>query len=103
MGRLKNLAKNSPAAARASAVSNYGEVASLGLSFVFALVIGTVVGWWLDNKFGWAPYGVLTGLGVGLAAGVRSAYVILKPILKSQPSSSTSPASSGPSEYDDRP
>jgi hypothetical protein len=46
---------------------------------------------------------VLTGLGVGLAAGVRSAYVILKPILKSQPSSSTSPTSSGSSEYDDRP
>lgn len=101
MGRLKNLAKNSPAAARASAVSNYGEVASLGLSFVFALVIGTVIGWWLDNKFGWAPYGVLTGLGVGLAAGVRSAYVILKPILKTGSSSQNS--ASGPGDYDDRP
>jgi F0F1-type ATP synthase assembly protein I len=64
-------------------------------------VIGTVIGWWLDNKFGWAPYGVLTGLVVGLAAGVRSAYVILKPILKT--GSSSRNTASGPSEYDDRP
>jgi F0F1-type ATP synthase assembly protein I len=103
MGRLKNLAKNSPAAARASVDSRYGEVATLGLSFVLALVMGTALGWWLDNKFGWAPYGVLTGLGFGLAAGIRSAYVVLKPILKSSSTPSSNGASSGPTEYDDRP
>jgi len=99
MGRLKNLAKNSPAAARAGAFQ-YGEVASIGMSFVIALLIGTGVGWWLDNKYGWSPKGVLIGLGLGLAAGVRSVYVVLKPILKSPPKSS---ASSTPSDYDDRP
>ena len=104
MGRLKNLAKNSPTAARASSARNYGEVATLGLSFVFALVIGTGIGWWLDNRFGWAPKGVLTGLAFGLAAGVRTAYVVLKPILKSPPPvpPSSNPSSS-PTEYDDRP
>jgi len=56
MGRLKNLAKNSPAAARGSAFQSYGEVASLGLSFVFALLIGVGIGWWLDTRFGWKPY-----------------------------------------------
>src|SRR3954465_8132837 len=101
MGRLKNLAKNSPAAARSSAVQSYGEVATLGLSFVIALVIGTLIGWWLDNKFGWAPYGGLTGLAFGLAAGVRSAYVVLKPVLKS-PASPSSSSSSEPTQYDDR-
>jgi len=77
MGRLKNLAKNSPTAARASATQNYGEVATVGLSFVFALVIGAAIGWWLDNRYGWKPYGFLGGLGLGLAAGIRSVYVIL--------------------------
>jgi F0F1-type ATP synthase assembly protein I len=100
MGRLKNLAKNSPAAARGAAVAGYGEVATVGLSFVFALVIGTLIGWWLDRKFGWSPKGALTGLAFGFAAGVRSVYVVLKPILKSSPTASDASSSS---EYDDRP
>jgi len=99
MGRLKNLAKNSPAAARSGAFQ-YGEVATVGLSFVIALALGTIIGWWLDNKFGWAPYGVLIGIALGFAAGVRSVYVVLKPVLKSPPPSSTP---GPPSEYDDRP
>lgn len=79
MGRLKNLAKNSPAGARISAAKGYGEVASVGLSFLFSLLIGIGVGWWLDEKFGWRPYGVLTGIALGMAAGVRSVYVVVKP------------------------
>lgn len=102
MGRLKNLAKNSPTAARASATQNFGEVASLGLSFMFSLVIGVGIGWWLDNRYGWNPYGVLGGLAVGLAAGVRSAYVILKPIV-SRPKSSASAPPPSSDTYDDRP
>jgi ATP synthase protein I len=78
MGRLKNLARNSPAAARVSAAQSFGEVASVGLSFAFALVIGAVVGYWLDGKFGWKPYGVLTGCALGFAAGVRNVYVVTK-------------------------
>jgi ATP synthase protein I len=103
MGRLKNLAKNSPAAARSSAVQSYGEVATLGLSFMFSLVIGVGLGWWLDNKFGWNPYGVLGGLAIGLAAGVRSAYVILKPAISRPASSSSSAAPPDSQTYDDRP
>lgn len=101
MGRLKNLAKNSPTAARASSVQSYGEVATVGLSFVFALVIGTGIGWWLDNRYGWAPKGVLIGLAFGFAAGVRSVYVVLKPVLKTPPRSASTTAP--PNEYDDRP
>lgn len=92
MGRLKNLAKNSPAGARMSAAAGAGEVASVGLSFVFALVIGTAIGWWLDNRFGWKPYGFLGGLALGLAAGVRSVYVVIKPLVFPPPTTS------GPSE-----
>lgn len=97
MGRLKNLAKNSPAGVRASSFQ-YGEVASVGLSFVFALLIGTGIGWWLDNRFGWKPYGFLGGLGLGLAAAIRTAFVVLKPIVNPPKS-----AAKDETSYDDRP
>ena len=102
MGRLKNLAKNSPTAARSSALSNYGEVATVGLSFMFSLVIGAGIGWWLDNRFGWKPYGFLGGLGLGLAAGIRTAYVVLKPVVSPRPPVPPEPGA-GPAGYDDRP
>lgn len=79
MGRLKNLAKNAPTGAGLSAVQSYGEVATVGLSFVFAVAIGTGIGWWLDGRFGWKPYATLIGFAFGVAAGVRSVYVVLKP------------------------
>jgi F0F1-type ATP synthase assembly protein I len=101
MGRLKNLAKNSPTAARMSVAKGYGEVASLGVSFILSLLIGTAIGWWLDNKFGWKPYGFLGGLALGLAAAVRSAYVVLKPLVR-RPAPTTS-KSDPPQPYDDRP
>ena len=78
MGRLKNLAKNSPAGARISAAQSFGEVASVGLSFAFALVIGAVIGYWLDQRFGWKPWGVLIGSALGFAAGVRNVYLVTK-------------------------
>ena len=82
MGRLKNLAKNSPAASRMEAMQSFGEVASVGLAFGLAVVIGTAAGWWLDQKFGWKPWGFLGGFAIGLAAGVRNIYVVTKKYLK---------------------
>ena len=82
MGRLKNLAKNSPAASRLEATRSFGEVASVGLAFGLAIVIGAAGGWWLDQKFGWRPWGFLGGFAMGLAAGVRNIYVVTKKYLK---------------------
>jgi F0F1-type ATP synthase assembly protein I len=79
---LKDLSKNSPASQRLSAMSGVGEVASVGLAFVLALVIGTAVGWWLDQKFGWKPYGFFGGFILGLVAGVRNVYQVTKPYWK---------------------
>lgn len=79
---LKDLSKNSPAVQRITALGQMGEVSSIGLSFLFALLIGCGIGWWLDKKFGWAPYGFLGGLAFGLIAGVRNVIVILRKYLK---------------------
>jgi ATP synthase protein I len=82
MGRLKNLAKNAPGVKRVEALAGVGEVATVGLSFVFALAIGAIGGWWLDQHFGWKPWGFLTGLAFGLAAGAKNVYTILRKYMK---------------------
>ncbi len=79
---LKDFAKNSPRGQRLSMMGSLGEVASLGLSFVIALMIGTIGGWWLDQKFGWKPYGFFGGFFIGLAAGIRNVYFVTRKYLK---------------------
>ena len=49
---------------------------------IFALVIGAAAGWWLDQRFGWKPWGFFIGFGLGLAAGVRNVYQITRKYLK---------------------
>jgi ATP synthase protein I len=73
--------KNAPAN-RLEVMRSFGEVASVGLSFVFALVMGTAAGWWLDEHFGWKPWGFFTGFVFGLAAGVRNVYLVTRKYMK---------------------
>jgi F0F1-type ATP synthase assembly protein I len=42
--------------------------------FDLAIVVGglTAVGWWLDRKYGWAPWGVLTGAILGIVGGLTN-------------------------------
>jgi F0F1-type ATP synthase assembly protein I len=75
---LKDLGKNSPTGQKLAAFGTFGEVATVGLSFLFALVIGTAGGWWVDEHFQTKPWGFLIGFGLGLAAGIRNFYVVLK-------------------------
>jgi len=47
-----------------------GALATVGLSFAFAVVIGVAVGLWLDSKLGTAPWLFFVFLSLGFAAGV---------------------------------
>ena len=42
--------------------------------FDLAIVVGgfTAIGWWLDRKYGWAPWGVLTGAVLGVVGGMAN-------------------------------
>ncbi len=40
------------------------------LEFLGMLAVAGIVGWWLDERYGWQPWGLLTGLLVGTAAGI---------------------------------
>lgn len=48
------------------------RVASVGLEIVIATMIGQAGGAWLDGYFGTAPILGWIGLGLGLAAGLKS-------------------------------
>lgn len=55
-----------------------GELGTVGMSFVIALVMGVGGGWWVDQRFATSPWGFFAGFGLGLAAGVLNVYRIWK-------------------------
>lgn len=55
-----------------------GELGTLGLSFVLAIVIGTGAGVWLDGRFGTNPWGMLTGFVLGFVAAVLNVVRITR-------------------------
>ena len=55
-----------------------GQLSTIGLSFVFALVLGFCAGYWLDRTLGTEPWLSFIGFFCGLAAGVLNVYRVLK-------------------------
>lgn len=42
--------------------------AALGTQFAFTVAAGVLVGWWLDSKYGWSPWGMVGFGSLGIAA-----------------------------------
>ena len=55
-----------------------GQLSTIGMSFVFALVLGFGAGYWLDNNLGTRPWLTFIGFFFGLAAGVLNVYRVMK-------------------------
>jgi hypothetical protein len=55
-----------------------GQLSSIGMSFVFALVIGFGAGYWLDGVIGTRPWLSFVGFFLGLAAGVLNVYRVMQ-------------------------
>lgn len=55
--------------------------AGLGLELAGTVAVLTLAGWWLDGRFGTAPWGVLAGAVLGLSAGM---YNLVRRALKSR-------------------
>ncbi|MBA2356463.1 MAG: AtpZ/AtpI family protein [Luteitalea sp.] len=55
-----------------------GELGTLGLSFVIALVLGTVAGLWVDRTFATSPWGLMVGFFLGFAAAVLNVVRITR-------------------------
>lgn len=57
-----------------------GQLSTVGLSFVLALVMGFGAGHWLDGRAGTAPWGALVGFACGAAAGVLNVVRVMRAI-----------------------
>ncbi len=55
-----------------------GQLSTIGMSFVFAIVIGFGAGYWLDGAIGTKPWLSFAGFFLGLAAGVLNVYRVMQ-------------------------
>ena len=70
---LKPMAPTSP-----TTLQLIGQLSTIGLSFVFALVIGFGAGYWLDGVLGTKPWLSFVGFFLGFAAGVLNVCRVLQ-------------------------
>ena len=52
---------------------------SLGTQLTVTVGIFVALGWWLDERYGWSPWGILVAGTLGVAAGL---YHFVKDVLK---------------------
>lgn len=55
-----------------------GQMSTIGMSFVLALILGFGAGFWLDGVLDTKPWLSFIGFFCGLAAGVLNVYRVLK-------------------------
>ena len=58
---------------------SWGTFVGLGLEMAVGVGLGYAVGYWLDQKYGWSPKGVLVGTMLGLACGM---YLLIRTALR---------------------
>ncbi len=56
-----------------------GRFVGIGLQIAVGVGLGILVGRWLDNRYGWTPWGLLIGVMLGLAAGM---YLLIKDAIR---------------------
>jgi F0F1-type ATP synthase assembly protein I len=55
-----------------------GQLSTIGMSFVLALILGFGAGYWLDGVLATTPWLTFLGFFFGLAAGVLNVYRVMK-------------------------
>jgi ATP synthase protein I len=55
-----------------------GQLSTIGMSFVFALILGFGAGYWLDGVLNTRPWLSFMGFFMGLAAGILNVYRVMK-------------------------
>jgi ATP synthase protein I len=71
-----------------------GQLSTVGMSFVLALVLGFGGGFWLDGWLGTKPWLSFIGFFAGLAGGVLNVYRVLQ--ATASPARSSTPAAGPP-------
>jgi len=57
---------------------------SLGFSIALSIMLGTGIGYLLDNHYGWMPVATLIGLTLGIIAGFKNIYLAMKRVEKNE-------------------
>ena len=81
-----------------STLRTLGQLSTVGMSFVLALVLGFGAGYWLDGRFGTRPWLSFLGFFLGLAAGVLNVYRVLQLTSRSSGGGATPPQGGTPSQ-----
>jgi F0F1-type ATP synthase assembly protein I len=68
-----------------STIRTLGQLSTVGMSFVLAIVLGFGGGYWLDGRLGTGPWLAFAGFFLGLAAGVLNVYRVLKATASTSP------------------
>lgn len=63
---------------RPEQLRRWGDLISIGPVLAGSIAIGALAGRWVDRRFGTAPWGMLVGLALGLAAGTRELLRVLR-------------------------
>ena len=64
-------------------------MASSGFDLAIVVCGFTAVGWWLDRKYGWTPWGVLTGALLGIVGGMANFLREARALMRSTPDAKT--------------
>ena len=68
-----------------------GQLSTIGLAFVFAIMLGFGGGSWLDKALGTAPWLSLLGFALGLAAGILNVVRTMRVVSAPDPPSPPGP------------
>jgi ATP synthase protein I len=69
-----------------------GQLSTIGLAFVFAIMLGFGGGYWLDKALGTTPWLSLLGFALGLAAGILNVVRTMRVVSAPDPPSPRGPA-----------
>ena len=50
---------------------------NIGWIFLFSILLGLLIGWWLDKKFGTEPWFMLAGLILGVVTGFYNFFKVV--------------------------
>ena len=79
--------KSAPPHSSGATSSGGMRMASSGFDLAIVVCGFTAVGWWLDRKYGWSPWGVLTGAILGIVGGLTNFLREARALTRSTPES----------------
>jgi F0F1-type ATP synthase assembly protein I len=77
-GEAERARSREDAAAKAKMLRITGTYSYIGIEFGVAIALGWFAGGWLDERFGWSPWGRYALMGLGLLAAFRDLFRLVR-------------------------